>query len=176
MHVYTTGAPRYGAPSFLTYCRPAQLQQGSDQPIGPTQMNDNALIYHVTHPPRRSATCHGRSKQGSGRTMAAPTGAADGERLQETHQQQYRPTSASYIHDRPRRRQPASISIFSGLPATIASSSRTHHVVHTHITAPFGHQTTTPNSMPKPSSSMPKWSIPHDELQKPNGTPHPIQP
>ncbi|KAL5979414.1 hypothetical protein ACLOJK_019313 [Asimina triloba] len=48
MHVYgyryTTGAPRYGAPSSLRDRYPTQLRRGSDRPIGPIQMNGDSVF------------------------------------------------------------------------------------------------------------------------------------
>ncbi|KAL5986419.1 hypothetical protein ACLOJK_014752 [Asimina triloba] len=44
MHVYTTGAPSYSAPSSPTCCCPSQLRRDSDRPIRPIQANGGSVL------------------------------------------------------------------------------------------------------------------------------------
>ncbi|KAL5988906.1 hypothetical protein ACLOJK_027008 [Asimina triloba] len=51
LETYTTGAPRYGAPSSPIGRRPAQLRRGSDRSIGPMQKHgDDELAPHTSTP------------------------------------------------------------------------------------------------------------------------------
>ncbi|KAL5979028.1 hypothetical protein ACLOJK_018925 [Asimina triloba] len=72
MHVYTTGAPRYGAPSSPRDCHPTQLRRGSDRPIGPIQTNGDSVF--IPDPARlwsiSDASCPSkRAADGRNRTM-----------------------------------------------------------------------------------------------------------
>ncbi|KAL6000318.1 hypothetical protein ACLOJK_024013 [Asimina triloba] len=72
MHVYTTGAPRYGAPSSPRDCRLTQLRRGSDRPIGPIQTNGDSVF--IPDPARlwsiSNASCPSkRAADGRNRTM-----------------------------------------------------------------------------------------------------------